>query len=164
MRIRGGLGQLREKTATETMITTIHEQGTSPVPNLLPSPHGGELVNLMASRERASALQLESCEWPSWDLTPRQICDLELLLNGGFSPLRGFLSRADYESICDRMRLADGRIWPMPIILDVTDEFARTIGPGASIALRDPEGVMLAALHVEEVWQPDVRNEALAVY
>ena len=164
MRIRGGLGQLREKTATETMITTIHEQGTSPVPNLLPSPHGGELVNLIASRERASALQLESCEWPSWDLSPRQICDLELLLNGGFSPLRGFLSRADYESICDRMRLADGRIWPMPIILDVTDEFARTIGPGASIALRDPEGVMLAALHVEELWQPDRRDEAMAVY
>jgi len=62
------------------------------------------------------------------------------------------------------MRLADGTIWPIPIVLDVSDEFARTIGPGCSIALRDPEGVMLAALHVEELWQPDRRDEAAAVY
>jgi sulfate adenylyltransferase len=62
------------------------------------------------------------------------------------------------------MRLADGSIWPMPIILDVPDEFATNIGPGSSIALRDPEGVMLAALHVEELWQPDRRAEAVEVY
>jgi sulfate adenylyltransferase len=134
------------------------------MPDHLNSPHGGELVNLIASPPRASALQVESCEWASWDLTPRQLCDLELLLNGGFSPLRGFMSRADYESTCARMRLADGKIWPIPIILDVPDEFARTIGPGCSIALRDPEGVMLAAFHVEELWQPDRRHEAAAVY
>jgi sulfate adenylyltransferase len=137
-------------------------------PNLRPDhlnpPHGGELVNLIAPPEHASGLQAESREWPSWDLTPRQLCDLELLLNGGFSPLRGFMSRADYESTCARMRLADGRIWPIPIILDVPDEFAQTIGPGSSIALRDPEGVMLAALRVEDLWQPDRREEAMAVY
>src|SRR5215469_10501522 len=146
------------------MITTVHEQGASPAPDRLNPPHGGELVNLIASPERASELQVESREWPSWDLTPRQLCDLELLLNGGFSPLRGFMSRADYESTCARMRLADGKIWPIPIVLDVPGEFARTIGPGCSIALRDPEGVMLAALHVEELWQPDRRDEAAAVY
>ena len=134
------------------------------MPDHLNSPHGGELVNLIAAPHRVSDLQAQSCEWPSWDLTPRQLCDLELLLNGGFSPLRGFMSRTDYESTCARMRLADGKIWPIPIILDVPDEFARTIGPGCSIALRDPEGVMLAALHVEELWQPDRRHEAAAVY
>ena len=145
-------------------MTTVQEQGSHRTPDRLNPPHGGELVNLIASSERAAELQVESREWPSWDLTPRQLCDLELLLNGGFSPLRGFMSRADCESTCTRLRLADGRIWPIPIVLDVADEFARNIGPGSSIALRDPEGVMLAALHVEEVWQPDLRDEALAVY
>ncbi|HWY60251.1 MAG TPA: bifunctional sulfate adenylyltransferase/adenylylsulfate kinase [Terriglobales bacterium] len=146
------------------MMQTLQEQGSNRTPDRLNSPHGGELVNLIASPERASELQVESREWPSWDLTPRQLCDLELLLNGGFSPLRGFMSRPDYESTCTQMRLTDGKIWPIPIILDVPDEFARTIGPGSSIALRDPEGVMLAALHVEHLWQPDRRDEAVAVY
>jgi sulfate adenylyltransferase len=146
------------------MTTTISEQEPNRTPDHLNPPHGGELVNLIAGPQRASDLQVESREWRSWDLTPRQLCDLELLLNGGFSPLRGFMSRADYESTCARMRLADGKIWPIPIILDVLDEFARAIGPGCSIALRDPEGVMLAALHVEEVWQPDRLDEAVAAY
>jgi len=127
-------------------------------------PHGGELVNQVATPARSAELQADSRKWPSWDLSPRQLCDLELLLNGGFSPLRGFMSRADYESTCTRMRLTDGKIWPIPIVLDVSDEFARTIGAGTSIALRDPEGVMLAALHVEEVWKPDRLAEARAVY
>jgi sulfate adenylyltransferase len=146
------------------MITTIHEQGTSPTPDRLNPPYGGELVNAIVTPERASELKLISREWPSWDLTPRQICDFELLLNGGFSPLRGFMSRADYEATCAGMRLADGRIWPIPIILDVSDEFVESIEPGSSIALRDPEGVMLAALHVEDIWRPDRREEARAVY
>ncbi len=127
-------------------------------------PHGGELIDLIAAPERAAELQAKSRDWRSWDLTPRQLCDLELLLNGGFSPLRGFMARADYEATCSRMRLADGKLWPIPITLDVPEEFARSIAPPAVIALRDPEGVMLAALHVEEVWQPDRRAEADAVF
>lgn len=146
------------------MITTIQQQGTNRSPDHLNPPHGGVLVNLIASPERASELQVESREWRSWDLTPRQLCDLELLLNGGLSPLRGFMSRADYESTCARMRLADGTIWPIPIVLDVPDEFAWRIEAGDSIALRDAEGVMLAALHVDELWQPDRHEEAVAVY
>ena len=75
----------------------------------------------------------------------RQLCDLELLLSGGFSPLRGFMNKADYEGVCSNMRLASGVLWPMPITLDVTEEFAKTLKPGSSqVALRDPEGVMLA--------------------
>ena len=128
------------------------------------SAHGGSLVNLLAGRERAAELRAGSRGWASWDLTPRQLCDLELLLNGGFSPLRGFMSRADYESVCSRMRLADGTLWPIPVALDVPAEVAGKLGPGTTLALRDPEGVMLAALHVEEVWQPDLRAEAEAVY
>jgi sulfate adenylyltransferase len=127
-------------------------------------PYGGELVNLIATAGRLVEVQTESRRWPSWDLATRQLCDLELLLNGALSPLRSFMLRADYEGTCSRMRLANGIVWPIPIVLDVTEEFARTIGSGSSIALRDPEGVMLAALHVEEVWKPDRRAEAEAVY
>ena len=129
------------------------------------SPHGGELVQLLAPPQRADELKAHSREWPSWDLTPRQICDLELLLSGGFSPLRGFLTQADYESVCHSMRLASGTLWPIPVTLDLKEEFAKTLKPGSSkIALRDPEGVMLAVLHVEEVWQPDRKAEAEAVF
>jgi sulfate adenylyltransferase len=128
------------------------------------APHGGTLVNLLVDDDRAADLKKQSADWPSWDLTPRQLCDVELLLSGGFSPLRGFLSSADYESVCSDMRLADGTLWPMPITLDVPEDVASGLGAGATLALRDPEGVMLAALQVSEVWQPDLSAEAQRVF
>ena len=129
------------------------------------APHGGELTDLIASPERIAELKAHSREWPSWDLTPRQICDLELLTSGGFSPLRGFMTPADYEGVCHNMRLSSGVLWPMPITLDVKEEFAKSLKPGSStIALRDAEGVMLAVLHVEAVWQPDRKAEAQSVF
>lgn len=134
------------------------------MPDHLIAPHGGELVNLLASAERAAEMRGESRDWPSWDLTPRQLCDVELLLTGGFSPLRGFMNREDYEGVCHDMRLKSGVLWPMPITLDVTEEFMRKAKPGTTVALRDPEGVMLAALHVEDAWKPDKENEARSVF
>jgi sulfate adenylyltransferase len=132
--------------------------------HLIPA-HGGELVQLIASAERSAELKAHSREWPSWDLTGRQLCDLELLLSGGFSPLQGFMTRADYEGVCQKMRLASGVLWPMPITLDVTEDFAKKLQPGSSkVALRDAEGVMLAVLHVEEVWQADRKAEAQSVF
>jgi sulfate adenylyltransferase len=137
---------------------------TTSTSHLIPA-HGGELVQLIAAEERGAELKSHSREWPSWDLTGRQLCDLELLLSGGFSPLRGFMTKADYEGVCHNMRLASGVLWPMPITLDVSEEFAKKLQPGTSkIALRDPEGVMLAVLHVEEVWQPDRQAEAKSVF
>ena len=122
-------------------------------------------MNLTASPERVLELKAHSREWPSWDLTARQICDLELLLSGGFSPLTGFLKRNDYEGVCHRMQLGSGVLWPIPITLDVTESFAQSLQPGTSkVALRDPEGVMLALLDVEEVWKPDRKAEAEAVF
>ena len=123
-----------------------------------------EPASLLVTPERASELQECSREWPSWDLGPRQLCDLELLLNGGFSPLEGFLTRSDFERVCGEMRLASGRLWPLPIVLDVHEDFARSLAAGDTIALRDAEGVMLAALHVDEVWRPDRTAEAASVY
>ncbi|HET7467635.1 MAG TPA: bifunctional sulfate adenylyltransferase/adenylylsulfate kinase [Candidatus Dormibacteraeota bacterium] len=128
------------------------------------SPHGGALVQLMAGDARVDELRAESVAWPSWDLTPRQVCDLELLLNGGFSPLRSFLGRSDYESVVRDMRLADGTLWPVPVTLDVSDELAGKLAAGDWVSLRDAEGVMLAALRVTDVWQPDRDAEAHGVF
>ena len=127
-------------------------------------PHGGELVDLIVGEEQAEELKNQSKEWPSWDLSPRQMCDIELLLNGAFSPLRGFMKREDYDSVCSTMRLADSTVWPIPITLAVTEEFASSLSSGDKVALRDPEGVMLAVLNVEDVWQPDKKAEAAGVY
>jgi sulfate adenylyltransferase len=127
-------------------------------------PHGGSLVDLIVDASRAADLRAASQAWPSWDLTPRQLCDLELLANGGFSPLTGFMTRRDYESVRDDMRLANGTLWPMPITLDVPEAFADKLKQGGEVALRDPEGVMLALLYVEEIWTPDRDLEASRVF
>jgi sulfate adenylyltransferase len=134
------------------------------VSNNLIQPYGGELSDLVVDSAEATKLKTASRDWPSWDLSARQICDLELLLNGAFSPLRGFLGREDYESVCRRMRLADYTLWPVPVTLDVSEELGARLTAGDSLALRDPEGMMLAVVHVEEVWRPDREAEAQSVY
>jgi len=91
------------------------------------APHGGELINLIAEPPRVADLKAHSKQWPSWDLTARQLCDLELLITGGFSPLEGFMTQADYDSVCQNMRLVSGVLWPMPITLDVTEEFVKQL-------------------------------------
>ncbi len=99
-----------------------------------------------------------------WSLTAQQLCDLELLTNGGFAPLTGFLDQADYESVLTDMRLASGALWPMPIMLDVPENTARSLDRGQTLGLRDAEGVLLANLTVGDIWQPDHRAEAEAVF
>src|ERR687885_1740348 len=96
------------------------------------APHGGELVNLVLDPENACELKARSRDFPSWDLTSRQIRDLELLMSGGFSPLRGFMGRDDYESVCQDMKLSDGLLWPIPITLDVPEAFAKSLKPGST--------------------------------
>src|SRR5688572_32268568 len=112
----------------------------------LNTPHGGTLIDLLVDAGHASSLREASRTWPSWDLTPRQLCDLELLLNGAFSPLTGFLRKAEYERVCQELRLPDGTLWPIPITLDIPEPLAETLSVGSTLALRDAEGVMLAAL------------------
>ncbi len=127
-------------------------------------PHGGLLKELYLSPEDASAEQAAARDYASWDLTPRQICDLELLLNGAFSPLEGFLGKADYDGVVENMRLADGTLWPIPITLDVSEAFAEGLEAGQKIALRDQEGVLIATLEVADVWTPDKAAEARGVF
>ncbi|PWE29449.1 adenylyltransferase [Maritimibacter sp. 55A14] len=126
--------------------------------NLAPIPE------LYVSYESAQKLKAEAGDLPSWDLTPRQICDLELLMNGGFNPLKGFLGEADYDNVVEKMRLADGTLWPMPVTLDVDADFAAKVEPGQDIALRDQEGVLLATMTVTDKWSPDKAREAEKVF
>ena len=134
------------------------------MPDHLIAPHGGKLVDLFAPDTDRAVLKEASRDWPSHDLTERQLCDLELLANGGFSPLTGFMTQPDYDRVCAEMRLAAGTLWPIPITLDVPEDLAASLAPGSRLALRDPEGVMLAVLDVEDVWQPDRTAEAVAVF
>ena len=124
----------------------------APVPELYVPFDGAE-----AARRDAGALQ-------SIDLAPRHVCDLELLMNGGFYPLNGFLGEADYNAVVKDMRLANGTLWPMPITLDVSTDEAASIEIGQDIALRDGEGVVLAVLNVSDKWTPDRGLEAQAVF
>jgi sulfate adenylyltransferase len=126
-------------------------------------PHGGELKDLYLGPAEVEAAKRASRGYKSWDLSERQLCDLELLLNGAFSPLDGFLRRADYERVLTDMRLESGVLWPMPITLDVTPAFADQLEVGETIALRDREGVLIATMTVEDRWRPDKRAEAFAV-
>ncbi len=128
------------------------------LPNLAPIPE------LYVSYESAQKLKAEAAELPSWDLTPRQVCDLELLMNGGFHPLKGFLTEADYDSVVENMRTADGALWPIPITLDISEKFAEGIEPGQDIALRDAEGVILAIMSVTDKWVPNKAREAEKVF
>ena len=128
------------------------------ISNLAPIPE------LYVSYESAQKLKIEAGSLPSWDLTQRQVCDLELLMNGGFFPLKGFQSEADYDSVVANMRTADGALWPMPITLDVNEAFADKVAPGQDIALRDAEGVILAILSITDKWVPNKDVEAEKVF
>ena len=128
------------------------------------APHGSRLVELLAGEERASEMREQSRDWPSVDLNRRQLCDLELLLNGAFSPLDRYMGSTEYAAVCDGMRLPDGTLWPLPVTLDVAAETAAELEPGGTLALRDEEGVMIAAVHVDEVWQPDRAAELHALF
>ena len=128
------------------------------LPLLVPIPE------LYVSYDSAQKLKVEAAELKSHDLTPRQICDLELLMNGGFNPLKGFLGEEDYNSVVETMRLADGSLWPMPITLDVSQDFADSIELGEDIALRDQEGVILGTMTVTDRWIPNKAREAEMVF
>ena len=112
--------------------------------------------NLMSSKP--DALKKEAFNYKSWQVTERQICDLELLLNGAFAPLTGFMGEADYQSVLNNLRLKDGSLWPMPISLDVDEDFAKEVSSGDKITLRDHEGFALAVLTISDIFRPNFRD------
>ncbi|WP_293443587.1 bifunctional sulfate adenylyltransferase/adenylylsulfate kinase [Planktotalea sp.] len=150
----------------------LHAELTGATSGLEPFKHRTKLMQnnlapiseLYVSYESAQKLKVEAADLTSHDMSPRQICDLELLMNGGFNPLKGFMSEADYDGVLENMRLADGALWPMPITLDVSEDFAQTIELGQDIALRDQEGVILGTMTVTDRWEPNKSNEAIKVF
>jgi sulfate adenylyltransferase len=134
------------------------------VSDTLIAPHGGVLKDLYLPSAEAEALGARIGEWPSLVLNTRQLCDLELLLSGAFSPLEGFLGRNDYNGVVQDMRLADGTLWPMPITLDVAEAFSATLSLGSEVVLRDEEGTPVAVLEVQDIYWPDRLHEALRVF
>ena len=124
------------------------------------NPHGGKLRYLVVDSDASAVLKQKAKSLPSWTLNDRQVCDLEMILNGGFSPLTGFLSEGDYNTVLGNMRLQDGTLWPIPITLDVTKEFSLNIDVSQEIALKDKEGFIIAVMTVESIWFPDKIKEA----
>jgi len=130
----------------------------------LVEPHGVSLVDLLVDQERSVLLKDIALNLPDITLNDRQLCDFELLATGVFSPLDGFMTRSDYESVLDRMRLQSGILWPLPVCLSLPDIQAKTLDVGQSVTLRDPEGFLLGIMHIEDIWPLDHRKEASRVY
>ena len=120
--------------------------------------------SLLVHFRRVEFLKQEALRLPSLGLNQRQLCDLELLLSRAFYPLCGFMNQDDYHCVLEKMRLADGTVWPMPIVLDVEAAMADQLAPGRQLALNDQEGFLLAVLTVSETWKADKRAEALSVF
>ena len=126
------------------------------------SPYGGKLVSLLVAPDQLDEKLAYARSLPSIQISSRAECDLELLAVGAFSPLRGFMSQADLQSALDSMRLADGRLFPMPVTLpiDPTDEMK----PGMDIALRDSKNNLLAIQSIEEMHEWDLEEMAVKAF
>ncbi len=126
------------------------------------SPYGGALIDLLVDDARAAEMKATAKDHASLTLDERGLCDLELLAVGGFSPLRSFLGKVDYERVVGEMRLADGTLWPLPVTLPVTPGDGSA--EGKPLGLRDVYGNLLAFLHVEEIFAYDKKAEAGNAY
>lgn len=133
--------------------------------SLLIQPHGGRLTeNRISTDEFNAKWKTILPTMKSWVLSQRQLCDVEMLMNGGFSPLTGFMQKKDYDNVLESMRLENGHVWPMPITLDVGSQFAKSVEVGEFVVLCDHEGTQIAILKVEEKWQPDKILEAQKIF
>ena len=125
----------------------------------LNTPYGGRIVDLVVPEEERDELTARAAALPTVQVSDRSLCDLELLAVGAFSPLRGFMGRADYERVLEEMRLGDGTVWPIPITLPVADD-AR-VRAGDEVALCSTRNELMAVLAVEDVfaWDPERESQ-----
>lgn len=127
-------------------------------------PHGGQLINRVADAQAAAALRSQAADLPNITLSAKQACDLEMIAIGAFSPLDGFVGKADFESICKQMRLANGTVWPIPITLAVSDEVKATLQSGGRAALKHADGTLMAIIDVQEIYPHDKKLEIPNVF
>ena len=132
-----------------------------PKANLI-TPYGGKLVDLVATGKEREELIARAAKLPSIKITARNLCDLELLATGGFSPLTGFMGKADYDRVLREMRLADGTLWPLPITLTADPAELPTVGD--DIVLRNSNNDLIAIMTLDEVYHWDLASEAALAY
>lgn len=128
------------------------------------TPYGGKLVNLQVQASDVEVQKKQASDIPLLTLNKRQLCDLELLMNGAYSPLTGFMSQAEYLSVLKDMRLASGLLWSIPIVLDIPESQATALSEGDRLGLVDQEGFMLAILDVGDVWKVDKAQESQLLF
>jgi sulfate adenylyltransferase len=131
------------------------------MPGLI-AAHGGKLVNRVVDSAKAAALTKEASGLPRINLTAKQSCDLELIGNGGYSPLEGFMGQKDFESVCKSMKLASGHVWSIPVLLSV--DAAQAPAKGAKVALFAPNGVLQGVMTVTETFAHDKKLEIPSVF
>ena len=127
-------------------------------------PHGKTLVSFQLSADELSEYSELSNNISSLTLSLKQQCDLEMISNGAFSPLSTFNNQKDYEEILLKNKLSNGLVWPIPIVLDVPDQFLKSLDKNEYISLRNTEGFLLAILKVKEFWAPNKKEEANLVF
>jgi len=127
-------------------------------------PHGGTLVNRLVGAGGVAALAKEAASLPKITLSGTEACDLEMIAIGAFSPLTGFVGKADFESICRKIRLADGTPWPIPITLAVDESVKAGLEVGGRAALVHPDGTLLAVIDITEIYSHDKALEIPNVY
>jgi len=132
--------------------------------NTIIKPHGGKLCSPMLNKKYLGEVNNDILHLKSWTLTDRQLCDIELILNGGFSPLDGFMNQDDYNSVCEKSRLKNNLLWPIPITLDINNSLADKLDANEKIVLRDKEGFAIALLTINDLWHPDKDKEAHHIY
>ena len=127
-------------------------------------PHGNKLVSFHLSKGELEEYSELSNTISSITLSLKQQCDLEMILNGAFSPLLTFNNQKDYEEILLNNKLLNGVIWPIPIVLDVPNDFLKALDKNEHISLRNAEGFLLAILKVREFWSPNKKDEANSIF
>ncbi len=128
------------------------------------APHGGHLINRFICGDKAAALRDRAAQMTPIALADRRLSDLEMIGNGAFSPLEGFMGRADYENCIVNKRLANGLPWTIPVTLAVTPDETEHLQIGEEVALTDTAGNILATLELDEMYRYDKEREARLVY
>jgi len=126
------------------------------------TPYGGKLVNLVVEGKEREELLARAGKLPSIKITMRNLCDLELIATGGFSPLTTFMGKADYDRVLKEMRLADGTLFPLPITLTADPKELPTVGE--ELALRSANFDLIAVMTLDEVYHWDAEVEAAHAY
>src|SRR6202142_4780102 len=128
----------------------------------LNTPYGGQLIDLLVAGSEREDLARRAGEGPTLQLSPRSLCDLELLATGGFSPLDRFMSKADYERVLHDMRLSSGVLFPLPITLTADPKELPTVGE--ELVLRNANNDVIAVMTLDEVYHWDAETEAALAY